>query len=122
MKKLLAFLICISVLASCKKYEDGPSFTLLTKKMRLTGEWELRDVSYSTSTPEVLWTFAGDGSYRGEYASSFIEHGIWAFDKGKEHLKLEINFNLYVVKITRLSNKELHITDTDGDRFEFEKI
>ncbi|MDD4149431.1 MAG: hypothetical protein PHE33_05325 [Bacteroidales bacterium] len=30
---------------SCKKYEEGPSFTLLTATNRITGTWELKETS-----------------------------------------------------------------------------
>ena len=35
---------------SCKKYDDGPAFSLRSKKARLTGEWEL--VKINGQTPE----------------------------------------------------------------------
>lgn len=35
-------LIILFIANSCKKYEEGPSFTLLTVKQRLTGTWELK--------------------------------------------------------------------------------
>ncbi len=42
MKKiLLLFSASILVLASCKKYQEGPSFTLLGKKARLANTWAL---------------------------------------------------------------------------------
>ena len=42
MKKILSlFVITIFVLTSCKKYEEGPSFTLLSKKSRLANTWRI---------------------------------------------------------------------------------
>lgn len=44
MKKLLIILTILTFglnLQSCKKYEEGPSFSLKTKKKRLVGEWKL---------------------------------------------------------------------------------
>ena len=44
MKKIIVAFTALSLLLginACKKYEEGPSFTLKTKKKRLVGEWEL---------------------------------------------------------------------------------
>ena len=38
---LAAAAVTVLNFQSCGKYEDGPSFSLRTKKARLTGEWEL---------------------------------------------------------------------------------
>ena len=40
---LSTFLIGV-LIYSCGKYEDGPGFTLLSKKKRLKGEWELKTI------------------------------------------------------------------------------
>lgn len=41
--KSVAFcLIILLAIASCKKYEEGPSFTLLSVNQRLIGTWELK--------------------------------------------------------------------------------
>jgi len=40
MKKLLLVLACgLMILQSCKKYEDGPAFSLRSKAARLEGKW-----------------------------------------------------------------------------------
>lgn len=42
MKKFLLLFCTISLtLLACRKYEDGPSFTLLTKKQRIIKTWNL---------------------------------------------------------------------------------
>lgn len=35
-------------LNSCGKYEDGPKFSLLTKKARLAGEWDVKSIGSET--------------------------------------------------------------------------
>lgn len=44
MKVKALFLIFLLFFVSCRKYEDGPSLTLTTKKQRLTGDWMLEQV------------------------------------------------------------------------------
>jgi hypothetical protein len=40
-KVLVVFFGLICLLSSCKKYEEGPSFTLLSKKARLANTWRI---------------------------------------------------------------------------------
>ncbi len=47
MKKLSYFIILLLFIASCKKYEEGPDFTLRTIYNRLKGEWEITNVYIS---------------------------------------------------------------------------
>ena len=41
---LSSLLIITIIITGCKKYEDGPVFSLLSKKQRLTGEWEATSI------------------------------------------------------------------------------
>ena len=47
---LAAAAITVLNFQSCKKYDDGPAFSLRSKKARLTGDWEL--VKINGQTPE----------------------------------------------------------------------
>ena len=38
---IVALLSVMLVFGACKKYEDGPAMSLLTKKARITGTWEI---------------------------------------------------------------------------------
>ena len=38
---LAATIVTVLNFHSCKKYDDGPAFTLRTTTARLTGEWEV---------------------------------------------------------------------------------
>jgi hypothetical protein len=37
----ITFLLCCVLLSACKKYEDGPAFSLMTKKARLANIWQV---------------------------------------------------------------------------------
>jgi hypothetical protein len=39
-------LFIIFILIGCKKYDEGPSFSLRTKKARITNEWKVYKVNY----------------------------------------------------------------------------
>ena len=133
-------------LAGCGKYEDGPNFSLLTKKQRLTGDWEMTKwVPYTGSNTigdgmEVEMEFDEDGdfnlkikstytdNYGYSYTYSYSEGGDWEFSSDKEEVELDFDNegDDWEIEITRLTNKEFEgeITNDDSDgtiRFEAEK-
>ena len=116
---LIALFSISSVLTSCGKYEEGPNFTLLTKKMRLTGEWTLTALNnepvidlpgYST-----ILSFESDGTYRSTSyfdGESIIEEvGIWEFNSDKTGLI--INGSEFM--IIKLENKEMKLRILEMD-------
>jgi hypothetical protein len=55
MKKLAALMalaVCAMFLTTCKKGKDDPAFSLLTRKARLTGEWQLTRGNASITYPD----------------------------------------------------------------------
>lgn len=49
MKNVLSISLILLLLSSCIKYEEGPSFSFLSKEKRLTRSWELTKVEYFNS-------------------------------------------------------------------------
>lgn len=45
MKKLITFLILTGIVLGCKKGENDPPFSLLTRSSRLTGTWSLQEAT-----------------------------------------------------------------------------
>lgn len=124
-------------LASCGKYEDGPGFTLLTKKARITGEWDVKefvdgsDGSITTDNSSATYLIEKDGTLT--YTDGNVStSGTWEFTSDKENLRVITTYTLLGATITdtqesiitRLTNKELWIKDTDGsgDVTKLEKI
>ena len=116
---LIALFSISSVLTSCGKYEEGPNFTLLTKKMRLTGEWTLTALNDEpvTDLPGVttILSFEADGTYRSttyyEGESILEELGIWEFNSDKTGLI--INGSEFM--IIKLENKEMKLRILEMD-------
>ncbi|MCC6701316.1 MAG: hypothetical protein IT221_07315 [Fluviicola sp.] len=124
-------------LASCGKYEDGPGFTLLTKKARLTGEWDIKeyvdgsDGSVVAETSSDTYLIEKDGTITIK-SGNVSTKGTWEFVSDKEQLSVTVPVVIFGVTysepeistITRLTNKELWIKDTDGsgDVTKLEKI
>lgn len=146
MKKTALFfpvLIVILFLAGCGKYEDGPAFSLLTKKARLTGEWKVEKV-FKNDVEEELDSLSqnttilydSDGTGKITFTQGSVSLAIdfeWQFGDGKETVsmrtkKLDGTWDEWdETRILRLTNKEFWFEETSTsstDVYEthFEKI
>ncbi len=130
---LLALAATLMIGASCKKYEEGPSFSLRTKKARLVNTWTA-DKEVSADGDEYNYTqeekdnntleINKDGSVKvttddgNGNAISF--EGTWEFGDKKETVKFTYDFGgvstTDEVTIIKLKNKEWASEDEDGDK------
>lgn len=109
-------------LTSCKKYEEGPALTLLSKKARVAGTWELEaylenDVDKTSDYRQVVTgetiVYEKDGSYTANYQTVFGEQndaGSWEFINDKLEIKGVSNTagnDPDTMVIVRLKNKEM---------------
>lgn len=117
--------------SSCGKYDEGPGFTLLTKKMRLTGEWDTKEYVDGSSgnttadNSDAYVTIDKDGTYTYTDGSTSTT-GTWDFSSDKERLKVTYTSGSFSISdesiILRLTNKELWLKDPDtGDITKSEK-
>ena len=119
--------------SSCGKYEDGPGFSLLSKKSRVVGDWEVKSIGSEVFGSEysVDLSFEKSGSLMFTY--SYSNHGIsesytyagsWDFASDKEQLSMNIDGDIQLFEIKRLTNKEMwlddDITSLDGDIWKLE--
>lgn len=101
---------------SCKKYEEGPAFSIRSKTARLTGEWTLDDLDASRDEndfveivehfdADIVCEFEKGGDFSMElngeyqYAEGTLEitgkaKGEWAWESGKESLEIEFDDNM----------------------------
>lgn len=127
-KAISVLFLGLIILSSCGKYEDGPKFSLLTKKARLCGEWVIDQVMFNdVDQTSAFQSFVGtdfvleiekDGKYRTEGQNP--DSGTWELGEDKDDIYFlsdaqgatEIAY-----RILRLKNKELWLrhTDTNGD-------
>ena len=116
---LISLFSISSVLTSCGKYEEGPSFTLLTKKMRVTGEWTLTAVNNDEVDPllgvETILFFDSDGIFRSntiyDGESILQEVGTWEFNSDKTGLII----NETEFMIIKLENKKMKLRILEMD-------
>jgi hypothetical protein len=135
--KKISFLIVFVILGTtaCKKYEDGPSLSLRTKKARLCGEWQLESLTDDGTdiTADYKSAVGGTGEYHiekdGTYHihGSVIEEGAWKFRSKKEQLVTQSNVSgaeEEVYTILKLKNSELwlrHVHDDGTLEFHFKQ-
>jgi hypothetical protein len=123
-----ALLAVVFVLgSSCGKYEEGPGFSLRTKKARVAGVWKLEKyVSWNGTVTEAeaddntTIEYTKDGTLiitSTASGNSLSITGKWEFTKNKEYIKTTIEFfgqtNVEENKIIRLTNKEFWLEDED---------
>jgi hypothetical protein len=109
-------LLLVFVVSSCGKYEDGPGFTVLTKRMRLQRSWDLAErvnengVATADNSSDY-WMLEKDGKLTA-YQGSNNFSGNWSLENDDEYLKISLTFPIIgqlstTYKIKRLTSKEL---------------
>lgn len=132
-KKKLAYASLAGVAAlsvtSCGKYEDGPKFSLLTKKTRVAGDWDVKSIGSQVlgNGYGLTMSFDKDGSLKYTYTygtSSYSYAGSWDFSSDKENIVVNIDGGIDTLEIKRLTNKEMWLDDdysaVDGDIWKLE--
>ena len=135
---LAAALVTVLNFQSCKKYDDGPTFSLKTKKSRLTREWEVVKIydnegtqifPYSNSeySFDISFEFLKKGDFIESfkysyetYSYSYSYKGTWEFSSNKENLLIEMDNSVDKWKINRLTKKEFWFEDSIGNEWELE--
>jgi hypothetical protein len=95
MKALLTLFVVGFLFTSCYKYEEGPRFSLLSRKARLCNEWVLQTYLDNGTDKTIVGetttlTIENDGTYSistvrnemGQVQSEF-SHGTWVFQDAK---------------------------------------
>jgi hypothetical protein len=126
MKKFLVLTILALAVVSCGKYEEGPGFSLISKKNRVTNTWVLskievngQDETPQSSTYTLKMTLKEDETLSANYTVLTIPYtttGTWAFNSDKSALILTDNSGTSTNTILRLTNKEMKLRQiANGD-------
>lgn len=105
----------VLLFTSCNKYPDGPGFSMLSKKERMEGKWDLQETDHADGT--VTYDTAGDimeltNDMECMYQSGFITvEGTWEFTDKKEKIRISVGSLSKVYSIRRLKSKELWLMD-----------
>lgn len=128
MKFLLSILSLIFVLSACKKYEEGPTLSLTTKKYRVSGDWKAERIISKSGDVEfvqsnVVWRINKDETFEVLEGNSIIEKGTWDFSQNKDYLmftsKDEGTVDVVEYRIIRLKNNEMWLMDSEGEQINY---
>lgn len=141
---LCSFLI-ISLLTACRKYQDGPAFTLVTKTERVTNDWILEAVALESpaSTTNIIAQYP-TMRVRVRKDSLIVLfspiteklYGTWEFEESKETFNWTVDHNPATVieaatgvdmtydslerfDIRRLTNDDFWLADKFGNVLRF---
>lgn len=135
-KPLILLLILNSCLVACKKYEEGPSFTLKTAASRLEGSWILTggswyEVATDSGAAYITWieeytkenAFSlSKGWFENGASFNYTTEGSWEWLDKKEGIKItKANDSTYTFTINKLTSSEFMYTDSLGYTYEFFK-
>jgi hypothetical protein len=137
MKRLSVAIILLALMAttfsSCKKYDDGPSMSLLSAKSRLAREWKILKVVEVVTVNEIDVTTFWEGMELDiQKSGDFIRTkgnvssaGTWEFSEDKEELRLKLSSStdVEVYTIRRLTKDDLWLdrtVSTTITKFKFE--
>ncbi|MFZ6053346.1 hypothetical protein [Halocola ammonii] len=135
MKRIYLFIgFTALILISCGKYEEGPMFSLRTKKARLANTWEVDKAELNGDSEfngqSVTSLFEGhaheinkDGTFSFSSPDYETITGDWEFSDDKEEVEFETeDGDEFEWEIIRLTNNELFIEqeDQNGNLFYLE--
>jgi hypothetical protein len=120
------------LIAGCR-YKDGPAFSVLSAKTRVTNTWVIQRYSdngndqtnnFNLLFPNYTLTIKDDNSYTiiSNGIAPFNESGKWEFQENATKINFKKNNSgTNVLKITRLKIDELwaNQTDIDGHLIEY---
>lgn len=127
-------------LLSCKKYDEGPGFSLRTKKARLCNEWSVKQYfenhedktsSYRNLIPEEVMELKKNGTYSYNEVSNWpwgspSDAGKWEWKDDKESFVTtsETQSKTTEYHVLKLKESELWVetTDSTGKLLEFHYV
>lgn len=123
-------LLAVSAIAvaSCGKYEEGPGFSLLSKKARIVGEWSISNITVNGQSQDLSNTaidisIKSDDTYRVTTSYTFggvtytdTENGTWKLSDDKlKFITTDSAGTISESEILMLKNKEMKMRDIDGN-------
>jgi len=127
---LLFFLAVFFITSSCGKYEDGPTFSLLSKKSRIANTWKIDkvfidDVDRTSIYTEYMKTYKLELTKDGTISETTTTtlgtatvKGTWALTSSDENLVFTMPGLNIINKILKLKSGEMWLQKTDGGHIE----
>ena len=121
-------LLIVFLLGACNKYSEGPAFSLLTRKARISNDWTLQSYTkdgtelFDVNAEEQNLSIEKDGSYSGTIITTELgqlqstsTNGTWTFENSQSDVNFLPAESLLGVtyEIILLKNKTMKIRQTD---------
>lgn len=118
----------VFLLGACNKYNEGPAFSLLTRKARISNDWTLQSYTkdgtelFDVNAEEQNLSIEKDGSYSGTIITTELgqlqstsTNGTWTFENSQSDVNFLPAESLLGVtyEIILLKNKTMKIRQTD---------
>lgn len=123
-------LLLVLIIAGCKKYDEGPAFTLKSKKERLANKWRIEryymngeDKTAQLDSMYMSFEFTRDGKYQeimAHHTMSYVDDGKWEFIFKQEAVEIYRSNDTIIWHITKLKEDELWTVYTPSSSFRFE--
>lgn len=130
---LTSILLVGALISSCKKYPDGPSFSLRKPEGRICEKWHMvhsfvngNETTITNNFSYAYWWFLGSDFFINDTSVRGVK-GTWEFSNGKKNILVTLPSlgNKLDYEIRKLTNKALWLryhTDTSTNEFRFEKL
>ena len=121
-----------TLVSSCNKYEEGPSFSLLSAKMRITGDWTATAMTVNNEDTDmtnldITVSINNDGTFSSETVTTIVigslsssytssEAGTWDFNSDKTSVLMMVDGASTATEATilKLENKEMKLRTGSG--------
>ena len=121
-----------TLVSSCNKYEEGPSFSLLSAKMRITGDWTATAMTVNNEDTDMTnldmtVSINNDGTFSSETVTTIVigslsssytttEVGTWDFNSDKTSVLMMVDGASSATEATilKLENKEMKLRTGSG--------
>jgi hypothetical protein len=123
-------LLALLAFSSCKKYPDGPGFSLRPKKWRLSGTWQVEQLLVNGQDMTSAYfpnrtffeSYEGNGYYEYDNQNGFsvdTASGSWKWVSKREqimHTVSPFGNDALLITILKLENKSFWYTFTSGSQ------
>lgn len=109
------------LLSGCNKYPEGPSFSLSSKKGRLSNVWQFSSAIFdgndvTTFWKNYTWTINKDNTYTFATPNSTPQTGTWEFIDDDERVRFDPEVALVSeFTILQLEKEQLKLEGVDED-------
>ena len=117
--KLIVGLLAVAALGTgCKKYPEGPGFSLASKKARMAQEWAIvmatvNGTDVTSALTDVFYDLAKDGTLTFKSSGPALT-GNWAFSADETQVLFTSGVLVDTWTILRLKKKELKMEKIAG--------